>query len=570
MEPSDRPLTDSPAGFVPPHPGSKQMPRWDGGELPTAPIFTGRNLAMMLGPGLVLGASAIGGGEWLTGPLVTARFGGSLLWLCTLSILGQVIYNIEISRYALYSGEPIFTGKFRTFPGPMVWVFVYLLLDLGSVLPYLASNAAVPAAAMLLKRIPDPSSTAETWNLLGTGLTDRGLLKVLSCIIFASVFIPLSVGGKVYNSMKVVMTFKLITVMGFLAFLAIFFSSWDTWTEIFSGFVKFGNVPVIPPEAGGKAIDNVFLAAREGRINSLFFGTGPGVFDLSVVGILASMAAISGNGGLTNTPISNYTRDQGWGMGRHVGAIPSIVGGHAIKLSHVGMVFPVNAESLHRWKGWMKHVAREQWYLWMPACFLGIALPSMLSVQFLPRGTVLTNNWLAAGMTADGVSEAVGGKLGSGLGDTFWYLTLFCGLLVLGTSMASTADGVLRRWVDVFWTAVPWLRKWDTRHIGRLYFGVLCVYLVFGFIMLTVVPGDRLLVIGTGILYNYALGFSCFHVVVINSILLPKELRPGWGRRICLVLAGVFFSTIAVISTTQQVPDLIKEFKALQQAEVAK
>jgi hypothetical protein len=136
--------------------------------------------------------------------------------------------------------------------------------------------------------------------------------------------------------------------------------------------------------------------------------------------------------------------------------------------------------------------------------------------------------------------------------------------------MASTADGVLRRWVDVFWTAVPWLRKWDTRHIGRLYFGVLCIYLVFGFVMLTVVPGDRLLVIGTGILYNYALGFSCFHVVVINSILLPKELRPGWGRRICLVLAGVFFSTIAVISTTQQVPDLIKEFQALQQAEVAK
>ena len=32
-------------------------------------------------------------------------------------------------------------------------------------------------------------------------------------------------------------------------------------------------------------------------------------------------------GGLTNVPISNYTRDQGWGMGKHVGAIPSIVGG---------------------------------------------------------------------------------------------------------------------------------------------------------------------------------------------------------------------------------------------------
>lgn len=570
MEPSDRPLTDSTDGFVPPHPGSKQMPRWDGGELPSPPLFSGRNLAMMLGPGLVMGASAIGGGEWLTGPLVTARFGGSLLWLCTLSIIGQVIYNIEISRYTLYSGEPIFTGKFRTFPGPMVWVFVYLLLDLGSVLPYLASNAAIPASAMLLRRIPDPASTAESIQLFGVGLTDRSLLKILSCIIFASVFIPLSVGGKVYNSMKVVMTFKLVTVMGFLMFLAFFFSSWETWAEIFSGFVKFGNVPVVPTEPGARAVDNVFVAASEGRLNSLFYGTGPGVFDLSVVAILASMAAISGNGGLTNTPISNYTRDQGWGMGKHVGAIPSIVGGHAIQLSHVGMVFPINADSLKRWKGWMKHVGREQFGLWMPACFLGIALPSMLSVQFLPRGTIPASDWLAASMTADGVSGAVGGKLGSGLGDTFWYLTLFCGLLVLGTSMASTADGVLRRWVDVFWTAVPWLRKWDTRHIGRLYFGVLCIYLLFGFVMLTIVPGDKLLKIGTGILYNYALGFSCFHVVVINTILLPKEIRPSWGRRVCLVLAGVFFSTIAVISTTQEVPKLVNEFKAMQQTEVAK
>src|SRR5688500_8151275 len=87
--------------FMAPHPGSQAMPRWDTGELVDAPRFNWRNLAAMIGPGLVMGGSAIGGGEWLTGPLVTARFGGALLWLATLSILGQVLYNIEISRYTL-------------------------------------------------------------------------------------------------------------------------------------------------------------------------------------------------------------------------------------------------------------------------------------------------------------------------------------------------------------------------------------------------------------------------------------------------------------------------------------
>ena len=45
------------------HPGSKSMPRWNVGELVEAPRFRLKNWAMMLGPGLVVGGSAIGGGE---------------------------------------------------------------------------------------------------------------------------------------------------------------------------------------------------------------------------------------------------------------------------------------------------------------------------------------------------------------------------------------------------------------------------------------------------------------------------------------------------------------------------
>lgn len=511
-----------------PHPGSRQMPCWESGELVDAPRFSWRNWPMLLGPGLVMGAAAIGGGEWLTGPMVTARYGGALLWLATLSILGQVIYNVEISRYTLYCGEPIFTGKFRIPPGPLFWVWLYLLLDFGSFLPYLASNAAIPLGSVLLGHLPDPNA-------------DAVFLKALACGIFLLVMLPLIFGGKVYNSLKAVMTFKLVAVLGFLMFLAVFYSTADTWKEIFSGFFRFGTVPVKGvTETGVSApVENVFV--------SLWNGHGWPVLDFSMIGILTAMAAISGNGGLTNTPISNYTRDQGWGMGHEVGAIPSIVGGHEIELSHVGKVFAITPESLRRWRNWVRHVVREQWAVWMPACFLGIALPSMLSVQFLPRGLQLEDKWLAAGMTADGVAKAVGGFWGP----SFWYLTLFCGFLVLGTSMASTADGVLRRWVDVFWTASARLREWDPRHIGRLYFGVLCVYAALGLLMLTVLKGDRLLVWST-MIYNYALGFSCWHTLAVNLTLLPRELRPNWLARTGLVLAGFYFTAIAVLSTLNQ------------------
>jgi len=510
-----------------PYIGSRDMPRWETGELAPSPIFSWRRIPTMIGPGLVIGAAAVGGGEWLTGPVVTAMYGGALLWLATLSILGQVLYNIEISRYTLYTGEPIFTGKFRLLPGPMFWVFLYLLIDIGSFLPYLSSNAAIPLASMILGRLPEPKANpADAW-----------FVQVTASFVMILTLLPLIFGGKVYRSLKFIMSAKLIIVLGFLIFLAIGFSTWETWKEILSGFFRFGTLPYVPETDGGPPrVLNPIVGWWNGM-------TMPAL-DLTMIGFITSMAAIAGNGGLTNTPISNFTRDQGWGMGKEVGAIPSIVGGRSISLSHVGKVFQITPESLKRWTGWVRHVKREQYWVWMPACFLGMALPSMLSIQFLPRGVKLEDKWLAAGMTAEGVSTAVGPTFGP----LFWYLTLFCGFLVLSTSGIMTTDGALRRWVDVAWTASRRLRTWDTDRIGILYFGCLCAYAVLGLILLNTVKGDNLLV-WTTTFYNYALGFSCWHVVAVNSILLPEELRPSWKRRILLMLAGLFYTAIAILAT---------------------
>ena len=220
------------------------MPQWNSGELIDAPTFRWKNWFALLGPGLLMGGSAIGGGEWLVGPIVTAKYGGAMLWLATLSILGQVLYNIEISRYTLYTGEPIFTGKFRTLPGPMFWVFVYLALDFGSVFPYLAANAATPAATIILGEVPDAETGVWTVPISGSEMSHQTLLRVLGYAIFLVAMIPLIFGGKIYNVLKVLMTFKIVVVLGFLLILAIGYSKWSTWGEIFSGFFKFGNVPI--------------------------------------------------------------------------------------------------------------------------------------------------------------------------------------------------------------------------------------------------------------------------------------------------------------------------------------
>jgi hypothetical protein len=514
-------------------PGSRAMPPWDVGELPDAPKLTLRSWTLLLGPGLVAAGAAIGGGEWLAGPLTTARYGGAILWLSTVSILAQLIYNLEISRYTLYCGEPIFTGKFRLLPGPMFWLVLYVFLDFGSVFPYLVANAATPLGAVILGEIPD---VEKIYDVGGFALSGQSFLRLLTYVVFLLALVPLIFGGKVYNSLKAIMSFKVVVVLGFLTAVALLYSTPATWMEILSGFFKFGSYPALGSEPTAvPPVDNIFVALWQGRW--------PAAIDLEMIGILGALAAISGNGGLTNTNTSGYTRDQGWGMGKHVGAIPSVVGGQHFALSHVGVVFQVTRESVERFRRWYRFVMRDQLTVWMPACFVGVALPSMLSVQFLPRGTE-AKDWVAAGMTADGLRDAVGPTFGQ----VFWLMTLFCGFLVLAPAAVSTFDGALRRWVDLCWTAIPFVRKWNPHRIRWLYFAAVCGYAIFGLTALSLWNPKQLLVWATSI-YNAALGFSCFHVLAVNTILLPREIRPGWFIRIGLVLGGLFFTALSVIAT---------------------
>lgn len=555
------------------------MPAWNKAELIDAPVFTSRNWFALLGPGLIMGGSAIGGGEWLLGPKVTGVYGGGLLWVATISILGQVLYNIEICRYTLYTGEPIFTGKFRMRPGPKFWVFAYLLFDFGSVFPYLAANAAIPVATLINRYfydagVPDPANVSR----------DFWMVKILGYLIFIGALIPLLFGGRIYRSLKAVMTFKLIVVFGFLLFLAFGFSKASTWAEIGKGFVSFGNVPVQRGEDvnGNSVLDPGEDWDGDGRLDinetssenpdefedvdgdgyrdgrnvdsiwSMFSGGAKfSDIDFTMIGFIAALAAIAGSGGLSNTPTSNYTRDQGWGMGHHVGAIPSVVGGHGIELSHTGTVFEVNAESLPRWKRWYKHIARDQLALFLPSCFIGIALPAMLSVQFLTYAEAdQGDSWNMAVMTADGVRNTVSASSSEGLGAFCWFMTIFCGFMVLAPTMSSSADGIIRRWVDAFWTASSRLREMDPKFIRVVYFRVLVGYAIFGLVMLSLNPGD--LVTYATMFFNIALGISCWHTIAINSTLLPPELQPHWAIRGLLVLSGLYFFGLGVISVLQK------------------
>jgi hypothetical protein len=258
--------------------------------------------------------------------------------------------------------------------------------------------------------------------------------------------------------------------------------------------------------------------------------------------MVVAFIGIAGAGGLSNTLFSNYARDKGWGMGARVGAIPSAIGGRTIGLSHTGCVFPLDEENLDRWKRWMRHIRRDQG-VWVIASIMGMALPCMMSLEFIRNATV-TGDRVAA-MTAEGIADRY-----PGLAGLFWILTLLCGFLVLAPGQVSVGDQIARRWTDMIWTASPRIKSLGKGEVRYLYYGILLAYGAWGLFVLWLLPALQIAKIGA-VLGNVALGVSSLQALYVNQRLLPDALRPNFAMQLGVALCGLFFLgiSIAVIAT---------------------
>ena len=515
-----------------------KIPPWGSGDLPVPRPLGLSNLAGLIGPGIVMCGIQIGGGEWLFGPDVTAKYGGGLMWIATIAIVTQAFYNIECGRYALFCGEPVFTGFMRTAPGPAFWIGVTLILSLSSLIPGLSTNAAVLVATLWLDRPPTDA--------------DSFLVNAIAYITLGVVVLPILIGGKIYNTLQIVMSIKVFTVLGFCLFLGVFFVGMEGWIDVFSGFLKFGNMPTT--DVDGK--DTV--------TNSLthFWSTGTlPVLALGNIAMLGAFAGYAGGGGLSNSAYGNFVRDKGWGMGSQVGAIASAVGGRGVTLSHVGKVFPITAENMQRWKSWWKYILADQILVWVPGCFMGMALPALMSIQFARnsemygKGITYSHPLIAA----DGIRQTA--SLGS-WAPILWIASLLVGLVVFLPSQMSIVDDFARRWTDILWSGCYLVRRrLKDNQVHYLYYSILTLYVVWSFIMVTIflLVGDapKLMVTVIANLNNVALGFTSFHILWLNCRLLPEPLRPRWYQRVGIACCGMFYLSLALLVFWAKVVPLV-------------
>ena len=125
---------------------------------------------------------------------------------------------------------------------------------------------------------------------------------------------------------------------------------------------------------------------------------------------------------------------------------------------------------------------------------------------------------------------------------------MLCAILIFVPNTVADADGTVRRWVDLAWTATPRLQSWDPRRIRQLYFWTLVGYVALGVLILLFLPRPKGLTEIYGCIANFAIGFSAFHVLCVNTRLLPPPLRPGAFNRTALFLSGVYFLALSGVT----------------------
>ena len=553
------------------------LPTWGIAELPAPKPLGLHNLAGFIGPGIVMCGIQLAGGEWLLGSEITARYGGSLMWIAGVAILVQVFYNMECGRYALYCGEPVFTGFMRAKPGPSFWISIFVLLSVGSFIPGLSTHAAAVLTALILNKVP--------------GEEDRWLVTALAFVLVGAVTLPILLGGKIYNMMQWVMTTKVFVVLGFCMIMGVLFVSPANWASVVSGFFKVGTVPVVRGEdhndngildAGedfdrdgnldvvetiqeqdqygritlfddidgdgkwdGENVGNLFLLRlREGEWPTLF---------LTQIALLGAFAGYAGGGGLGNSTYSNYCRDKGWGMGSQVGAIPSAVGGRNVTLSHIGKVFELNSENMRRWRAWWKYIITDQVLVWGPGCLMGMALPALISLEFSSHSELFRNpaglDWAQAVISADGIRNAP--NFSPLMQQFLWVATLIVGLLVLLPSQMSIVEDVCRRWTDIIWSGSRRVREtMQTHQVGRIYYTILVIYVFWSFLCawyFTRFESPKVMVLVIANLNNIGLGITAFLLLRNNLAYLPEAIRPGWIHRIGIFMCGVFYLGMAAL-----------------------
>ena len=399
-------------------------------------------------------------------------------------------------RYVVATGEPVVTGFMRTPPSSTMWAWVYALFYfLQAGWPAWAATAAGAVFFLFAGRLAGPGDV-ETVYLIGIG-------TFLACIAL------LLVGRRIERTLEIL--------------------NWILVSGVLGSFLvsRYGRAR---PDVGRDGAR--FLRLRHDGATLRILPEGVDFF------LFGALAAFAGAGGYCEPHARQLGARQGLRHEQHAGYIPAAVAGKSVNLTHHGFAFAPNAESMRRWRGWWRIVRADQWGIFFTGSLLGMALPALLYVTFLPHGTEIRGLGISAAL-----AQGVGGQLGPLVGVLIGIL----GAWLLFKTQLDTVDAITRSVTDILWIGSRRLRSWRGGDVRAVYYSVLALVVLWGVIALRLAQPIMLLQIGANVA-GVVLTIASIHLLYINCRLLAPELRPPMWRRVVLVCMSIFYGCFAGLS----------------------
>jgi Mn2+/Fe2+ NRAMP family transporter len=349
----------------------------------------------LVGPGAVLVGLAIGAGELIVWPRITAAYGASMTWAAVLGVLLQLVLNLEIARYTLATGESVYSGYARV---SRVFPSLFLALNV--------AGWIVPGWAR---------ACGGALKVLVVGPQGWGGPTVWTAITFAAVAAVLFGPRLVYRSVEMTVEALVVLIVVGLVGIAISVTDVATWRALAAGVV---NIPYRDPTLPGYELFSALVFAGAGGTANLFY--------------------------------CFYLRDKGWGMGA-VLAVANPLRGGAEGSAATGFAIrdtPINRE---RWRQWFRHVSLDQAaFFWILNTFTILLFIVGALAVLHPRGIVPEQELLVWQEAT--ILEASWGTVGK-------YVFLIVGVATLFSTQLTLLDGVARSCADILYGNFAWAQR---------------------------------------------------------------------------------------------------------------
>jgi len=460
---------------------------WRAGGLepmPIRPLPEAPPSIHLLGPTVFLVALGVGMGESYMWPRLVLVFGPEIRWLFLIGVTLQAVVMLEMARYAMATGESIFSGAARVFK-PLMWFFFVT-----AILVYIWPGH-LSAGASAFEEI-----TGIPW-------------VVTACVALILVGILFSLASVIYDLLENVLAILIGVLVVGTAVIASIVGSWADLASTLGGMFAFGYLP-------------------------------SEMFSSSWFPIVVGSIAFAGPSGMQQMWYTLHLRESGAGMGAHV---PKIRGLRSAKEqgeipSHGYMFDTDDPAEMAKWRGWRKWVTFDAFLL-----FWGITMLVTISFTVLAQSAARENpnvKGLIEGGDRSAALEAMSDAFASAGGPVLG--SLFFGFIALIGLNATLGlfDSFSRGQADMTYNHIPGAKRFRLSH---LYAGFLWGVITFGILILLFGPADG----PSGILdilaflSSFAMGAYCVTLLLVNNTMLPKPIRPKWWSNVIIGFGAVFY-----------------------------